>query len=203
MTFPANRELIFGTNKKESDFQLNEVLSTQHCTDSVITPYYFPEIVLDSIHAETGFFVRKGDFFLLKQLNNNQVCKKGTNNRFYPIFDVRYPEISLKNLLLTPQLQSSLNLHVKHRMYGRFTPEFTMSVNDFTCHFQNEFNKYCFVEHTSKNILEATLILHNRRYNYIHMLFITVTPKTLFSENGVLEADFSTNIPQDNIKNLF
>jgi hypothetical protein len=203
MSFPVNRELIFGTNKKESDSQLSEILSVQHCTDSVITRYYFPEILLDSIQAETGFFVYPGNFFMLKQLNNTQLYKQDTNNRFYPVFDDRYPVVSLKNLLLIPQLKSALQLHVKHRIYGRFTPEFTISLNDFTCFFQNEYESYCFVEQTEKGVLEATLILHNTQYNYIHMLFITANTEALFKAGSILEADFSTNIPQDNIKSLF
>jgi hypothetical protein len=127
LIFPANRELIFGTNKRESDSQLTETLPLQHCADSLATPYFFPETSLDSIHKGTGFYLRRGRFFTLKQLNSEQLCVKDTNNRFYPVFDARYPEISLKNLLLTPQLRSTLKLHVKHRIYGRFTPEFTMS----------------------------------------------------------------------------
>jgi hypothetical protein len=203
ITFPANRELIFGTNKVESDTQLSEILSVQRCTDNAEARYYFPETSLDSIHATTGFHVREGDFFILKQLNNDQLCIKDTNNRFYPVFDARYPEISLKNLLLIPQLGSTIKLHLKHRMYGKFTPEFTMLLNDFTCFFQDGFEKFCYVELTDKDVLEATLALHNKQYNYIHILFITVDPETLFKADGVLQADFSTNIPQDNIKSLF
>jgi hypothetical protein len=203
MTFPANRELIFGTNKKESDHQLTEILSVQHCTDSLATLYRFPETSLDSIHEETGFYLRKGGFFMLKQLNGDQLCIKDTANRFYPVFDARYPEISLKNLLLTPQLKSTLQLHIKHRTYGSFTPEFTILLNDFTCFFQDECESYCFVERTEKGVLAATLILHSSRYNYIHMLLITANPETLFEAGSVLEAGFSTNIPQDNIKSLF
>jgi hypothetical protein len=203
MTFPANRELIFGTNKKESDLQLNEILHVQQCPDSVTSRHYIPETSLDSVHAKTGFHVRKGGFFILRQLNSDQSCTRGTDNRFYPVFDARYPEITLKNLLLIPPLRSTLKLHITHRMYGRFTPEFTVSLNDFTCFFQAEYESYCFVERPKKNVLEATLILHSSRYNYIHMLFIRANPETLFKPGGVLKADFSTNIPQDNIKSLF
>jgi hypothetical protein len=203
MTFPANRELIFGTNKKESDLQLSEFLHVQQCPDSVTSRYYIPETSLDSVYAETGFYVRKGGFFIVKQLNNCQLCARDTNNRFYPVFDARYPEISLKNLLLIPQLRSTLKLHITHRMYGRFTPEFTMSLNDLSCFFRNGFEKFGYVERTDKDILEATVILYNKQYNYIHMLFITVDTQTLFQADGVLKVNLATNIPQDNIKSLF
>jgi hypothetical protein len=205
MTFPANRELIFGTNKKESDSQLTETLSGsgQHCVDSLTAPYLFPETSPDSIHSETGFYVRRGGHFALKQLNSEQLCVKDTNSLFYPVFDARYPEISLKNLLLTPQLRSTLKLHVKHRTYDRFTPEFTILLNDFTCFFQDECESYCFAERSGEDLVEATLILHSSRYNYIHMLFVTASPEALFMPDSILEADFSTNIPQDNIKSMF
>jgi hypothetical protein len=202
MTFPANRELIFGVNKKEADMSLNEALPQKHCTDTVSEKDFFSGTLSDTIDKKTGFSVRNGNYFIVKPLNNNQVYYKDANDKCHLVFDVSYPEISLKNLLLNPQMKSSLQLHVKHRMYGGFTPEFTTSLNDFTCFFQNGFDSYCFAERNKKGILEATLILHNRKYNYIHMLFVTVAPETLFS-NGVLKAEFSTNIPQDNIKNLF
>jgi hypothetical protein len=204
MTFPANRELIFGTNKTESDSLLSENLSVQHCADSLTTPDCFIETPLDSVHAETGFFIRQGGFFVLKQLNNNQLYCQDENGKFYPVFDYCYPEISLKNLLLISQLKSTLQLHIKHRTYSSFTPEFTVLLNDFTCFFDNEFEKHCFVERNMKTgILEATLILHDRRYNYIHMLLVNADSETLFKANGILQADLSTNIPQDNIKNMF
>jgi hypothetical protein len=100
-------------------------------------------------------------------------------------------------------MRSALKLHIRHRTYGRFTPEFTMSLNDFVCFFQDGFENFCYVERTDKGILEASVALHNKQYNYIHILSIKVDPETLFRTDGTLEADFSTNIPQDNIKSLF
>jgi hypothetical protein len=202
MTFPANRELIFGTNKKESDLSLNENLNLQHCADSVERQSYFTENQVNKIDEQTGFYLKEGSYFTLRQLNSDILCTKDSIDRFFPVFDKRFPEISLKNLLLKA-LGNPLKIHIKHRMYGRFTPEFTMPLNDFTCYFQKEYQSYCFVEQGKNDVLEGTLILHNSRYNYIHLLTVTVSPATFFGGEGVLQGDFTTNIPQDNIKSLF
>jgi hypothetical protein len=203
MIFPANRELIFGTNKKESDLSLNENLNLRHCTDNLENQQYMADFEIDSINVKTGFYNYAGNYFILKQLNNDILYAKNTTNRFIPVFDKNFPEISLKNLLLNTQLKGSQQIHIKHRMYGRFTPEFTMPLSDFTCFFEKEYTSYCFVERNKDGVLEGTLILHNSRYNYIHLLSVTVSTETLFNGKGVLQGDFTTNIPQDNIKNLF
>ncbi|MDR1791826.1 MAG: hypothetical protein LBR36_00055 [Bacteroidales bacterium] len=203
MTFPSNRELIFGTNKKEAEFVINEQLPPSHCKDSFSMPYYFSENELDKVDTGKDFYSRNGNFFIVEQLNNQQICKKDSNGRFYPLFDNNLPEISLKNLLLTPQMQSNLKLHIKHRMYGRFTPEFEIKLNDFTCFFENDCQSYAFAECDTAGKINVYLVLHSVAYNYIHLLLLTCSKETLFDPNGVIEAELFTHIPQDNIKNLF
>ena len=200
MNFPANRELIFGTNKKEAEFVLNSELSKKNClTDSVLR-YPF-ETQMYMLKSE-DLFVKEDNYFVLKELNNQQVFRQDKNKNFVLLFDKNFPEMSLKNLLLTPQMQSNLKLRIKHRMYGGFTPEFEIKLTDFTCFFKDQTKSYCFVEQENGK-LSAHLVIHSQQYNYIHLLLITCDLQEIFKENGVLKAEFYTHIPQDNIKSLF
>jgi len=203
LTFPASRELIFGTNKKESDKTLSELLPINRCDKLSETPSTFQKNKLESMPNHTGIFIRKGETFTLPELNSDTYYSQGTKENFYPVTDENHPALFLKNLLLIPTLQSNLKLHIKHRMYGSFTPEFDMKPSDFTCFFQPDFDIYCHVDDTKPDVLKATVILYSRMFSYMHLLSITTDVKTLFQKNGVLQADFFSNIPQHNINNLF
>jgi len=202
MTFPANRELIFGTNKKEAEFVLNSELSKENCTPDSTVRYNFSQDQMQMLYDNVeDLFVMPSNYFILKQLNNQRVFRQDTDKSFVLLFDKKYPEISLKNILLSPA-QSDLMLHIKHRMYGGFTPEFDIKLTDFICFFKDKAHIYCFVE-KENNTLNAYLIIHSQEYNYIHLLLITCDSNEIFKENGVLNAEFYTHIPQDNIKSLF
>jgi hypothetical protein len=103
MTFPANRELIFGTNKVESDTRLNEMLAVQHCTDSFAARYSFPEIFLDSVHAETGFYVRRGKFLYAETAEQRPLMHKGRGQLLLS----RFRHLLFGNILKKPFADSA------------------------------------------------------------------------------------------------
>jgi len=88
-------------------------------------------------------------------------------------------------------------------MYGGVTPEFTIPLNRFICLFDKEFSTYCVLHQLNSGNVQISVVLHNRDYNYVHLLRVKTTKKQLFSKNGILTADFYTNIPLHNLKNLF
>jgi hypothetical protein len=203
MTFPISRELIFGTNKKESDEALSELLPTSYCNEAQKKKV---EFIADEMIADpysNKIFERKGDFFILSKLNSDICCFKSSEGKFHPVYDVNYPAISLKNLFLLPHMNTNLQLHIKHRQYSNFTPEFEMKLNDFICFFQTESNIYCHIETAEQDILKVYVIIHSKKFDYIHMLSVKTTVDTIFKDNGMLHAEFYSNIPQHNIKNLF
>jgi hypothetical protein len=202
LTFPASRELIFGTNKKESDKTLTELLPENRCQKLLKNETPIQKNELESLFANTNIFIRKGDAFTLPELNSDTYYSQNATGKFNLVTDDRYPALFLKNILLIPTLETTLKLHIKHRMYGSFTPEFEIKPNDFTCFFQQDFDIYCHVDDTKQDTLKATVILYNKMFNYMHLLSITTPVNTLFQKNGVLQAEFYSNIPQHNIKNL-
>jgi hypothetical protein len=202
MTFPVSRELIFGTNKKESDEELSELLPTSYCSETQKQNTVLPAGEMTVTPYNNRIYERKGKHFVLPKLNSDICCFRNSKGEFRPVYDADYPAISLKNLFLLPQ-NTSLQLHIKHYQYSNFTPEFEMNLDDFVCFFQAESDIYCHVETTEQDVLKVYVIIHSEKFNYIHMLYAKTDTGTVFADKGVLQAEFYSNIPQHNIKNLF
>jgi len=203
LTFPASRELIFGTNKKESDINLGKQLPENICEQLSKNNIIVKKNELQSLPDNKTVFLKKGVGFTLPELNSDTYYAQDSKGNFEPVSDPENALFFLKNLLLIPQIKTTLKLHVKHRMYGTFTPEFDIKPSNFICFFQPEFDIYCHVDDSKENRLKATVVLHNRMFSYLHLLTVTTSKSTLFQENGILEAEFISNIPQHNIKNIF
>ncbi|MDR1340148.1 MAG: hypothetical protein LBK58_08870 [Prevotellaceae bacterium] len=203
MTFPVSRELIFGTNKKESDEALSELLPASYCSESQkrIIDFNVDEMSVNPHNSR--IFERKGDSFILPRLNSDICCFRNSEGKFQPVYDADYPGVSLKNLFLLPYMNTSLQLHIKHRQYSNFTPEFEMKLSDFICFFQAESSIYCHVETANQDMLNVYVIVYSKKFNYIHMLNVKTDTDTVFKDRGMLQAEFYSNIPQHNIKNLF
>ncbi|MBO7629950.1 MAG: hypothetical protein J6S87_08445, partial [Bacteroidales bacterium] len=69
--------------------------------------------------------------------------------------------------------------------------------------FNSTMDTYCSVTKIEKGVMNAIIVFHHRKMDFIHMLTLSATPEQLFSENAVIKADLYGNIPQSNIKNLF
>jgi hypothetical protein len=203
MSFPISRELILGTNKKESDENIGELLMNDDCRQ-----FQYPQtsdiVLADKLTSISGtdLYKHNGTMFLSDKINSNTHYQR-LDSIYQIVFSPEYPTESLANLFLTKQIKNSLVLKITHKMYGGFTPEFTIPLNQFTRLFDKEFSTYCVLYRPDSDNVQLSVVLHNRNFNYIHLLRIKTTVEQLFLENGILTADFYTNIPQHNLKNLF
>ena len=201
VTFPISRELIFGTDKKESDQNIGDLFeNTEDC---------FLSVKKESISAEeltplegTDLYVKKGNIFLKNSISSD-VYYKRSDNKYQLFFDADFPELALVNMFITRQFNKNITLKIKQRMYGGFTPEFSVSLNKFFCIFDKGFDTYCIVPFPQQDNIKISVVLHNRDFDYIHLLRIKTTTGNIFSEKGILEADLYTNIPKHNLTNLF
>lgn len=201
MTFPASRELIFGTDKKESDEDLYYQIPPSRCKERLTTDYISENKALVRV-ADSDLLLEKGAEFMLPKLNSH-IYLKTRDGITTAVNHPDYPLESLHNLLIIGVLKSSLKVNVQHKMYGGFTPEFLINLNDLLCFFQEDFEAYGNVEEKSNGKIEATVVFHSKEFHYIHLLILTTDHQTIFQKNGVVSGEFFTNIPQDNIKNLF
>jgi hypothetical protein len=87
-------------------------------------------------------------------------------------------------------------------MYGNFSPDFDISLKAFLCNFQDDYYFFTGVYSPDSKQLKLTAILRNKDYNYIHLLLISAPVDNIFRQNGILTADFYSNIPQQSIRRL-
>jgi hypothetical protein len=201
MSFPASRELIFGTDKKESDESIGELFVNNDCGEISNESDSISEQNVALISG-TDLYLRKGSIFMINKINSDTYYQR-SNGSYTIAFDSVYPRESLANLFLAKTIDTSLSLNITHRMYGEFTPEFTIPLNKFICLFNKGFTSYCVLYKPDFDKVQIALILHNADFNYIHLARIKTTKKQIFQKEGVLSVDLYTNIPLHNVKNLF
>jgi len=204
-SFPASRELIFGTDKKESDDLLNRMLfgSGRLCNETNSASAGVATEANMSFDREKNIYTSKGVEFMMAAINSNTYYQK-KGNAFELLFEKDFPAESFTNLVMNNMGNLNHKLHVTHRMYGNFSPDFDISLKEFLCYFQSDFNIYAAAFPDSKDTkqMKLTVILRNMEYNYLHLLVITAPVNNIFSQDGLLTAEFYSNIPQQSIRNL-
>lgn len=199
ISFPVSRELIFGTDKKESDQMSSELFSNCDCDADVseISTENVSDLLLQD---NSDLYVRKGHIYLADKINSDTYYQR-SGNKYQLIFSSEYPAESLVNLLITKP-EKSLMLKITHRVYGGFTPEFSIPLSQLFCLFNEGFTTYCIYNRTDSDKVQVSAVLCNNDFGYIHLLRIKTTIGQLFTDNGIITADLYTNIPQHNLKNL-
>ena len=199
LDFPLYRELIEGTDKKESDHELY----TQ------IQGVAFKKVILEDENVEKHLLTKKtNDIYVLSGIkyrinelsSDKYYIKKG--NDYLPVFHADYPEYSLNNLFLTYTNGNHVTLKLTHRQYGHFTPEISMPLINFLDFMQKDFTLTCHTGYNKKGQLETILVMNHNTLDYIHLLRVHVRKDDLFKPNLVLQGDFYSNIPQHYIKTL-
>lgn len=197
--FPLYRELIDGSDKKESD----EILyNSLYYARSEPVNLMDENISLEQLEKyKENVYVIKGNVFLIPELTSNvYYIKSGTDYEL--LYSQEYPEISMNNLFLTYANGKGKILSLTHRRYGYFTPEITIPLLNFLNFFKDDFQIMCHTKYNKEDNLETIIVLNHKRLNYIHLMRVTAEKESLFSSNTILKADFYSNIPQHYIKTL-
>lgn len=199
LAFPLSRELISGTDKKESDDMLYDALCIAVFSPVNKRDEVFSADVLEPIGG--GLYLRKGEVFAVKALSSDTYyVKKG--NSYVPVFDRNFPVHSMNNLFLTYANGEGKTLDITHRRYGSFTPEVSIPLLNFLNVFAEDFNIMCHTGYVSDNMLETIVVFNHKLLDYIHILKATISVEQLFSEAPLFKVDFYSNIPQYYIKSL-
>lgn len=199
LDFPLYRELIEGTDKKESDYELyNQIQGAA-----------FKKVVIEKENVDERLLTRKtnnvyvlfGEKYRIEELSSDKYYMK-KNSEFLPVFHVDYPEYSLNNLFLTYAHGQNVTLKLTHRQYGHFTPEISIPLVNFLDFLREDFILTCHTGYNKKGQLETIVVMNHNTLDFIHLLRVHVSKEDLFKPDLVLQGDFYTNIPQHYIKTL-
>lgn len=189
------------TDKAEADQIIYEMLTSKNQTENWHPGLMIQENQLKETN-EKGIFIVLGNAFQIKSLRSDfYVSMK--NGHWEPINDARYPLETMVNLLLNHINDNRYVLEIRHHQYGGKKPTITLPMQDLFDLLARNMNLYCSVTNINEHEIRAILVFHQQSLNFIHMLELKVETKKLFDANSIILGDFYTNIPQNNVNDIF
>ena len=188
-------------DKVSADTLLYEQLCAKHVTENYHAPNTVNKRDLQST-AERGIYIVKGKSFQVKSLTSDFYVRENRGS-YEPIFDKRYPVESFTNILLNRVKENKLKIEITQHMYGNTKKVPVQNMQNIYDLLARNMDIYCSVTSINKEKMEATLVFHHRKLNFIHMFIVSVPTDDLFEEGGVVTVKLYGNIPQSNIRTLF
>ena len=200
IAFPKDRELIFGTDKAEQDSAIGELLAASTLDRlSIAIPS------AQSLRDEGNNVWRlPGSAFLIDSLRSDLFFRMD-GNEIKPIFQPDDPVHSVQNLLMGQVDVPRVVLEINHKQYGLKTPRYRLSVAQ-TLNALCDENTRSFAVGRLVNggrDISGVLVIYNPKFQFINMLMMTIDRETLFDPTAVIPVYLYTNVPQQNILNLF
>ena len=193
--------LFAQTDKAEADQIIYEMLTAKNQTEN-----WHPKMVIQESQLketnEKGIFIVPGDSFQIKSLRSDYYVRQ-ERGEWMPINNASYPMETMVNLLLNRITDNQHMLEIRHHQYGRKNPMITLPMQDLYDLLARNTDLYCSVTFINEHEIRAILVFHQRSLNFIHMLELKVKTKKLFDVSSTIYGELYTNIPQDNVKNIF
>jgi len=200
--FPATNTLITAKDKKELDDEIIEQLKNFQYAWTNEEKSNFNNISIGELKSDANNYSTNGKIFYIKEINNNKYFIL-VNGKLHYVFEPDYLVESLCNLIQNPLLSINKYIQLKHRVYGYNEVSYTLKLSDFIAYFKNNCIFYTGIEQKTEDGIKAVVIIQNSFLNFIHLLVLDLDKTDLFYTDKYLSASFYTNIPTDNIQNLF
>ncbi|MBR5716795.1 MAG: hypothetical protein IKX59_09440 [Bacteroidales bacterium] len=205
LSIPKERELIYGTDKKEEDER--QGLRLQSFKGKAL-PNPLPSI--DQVYA-TGnpeVWHTIGDVFYIDSLCADGYYEgKEPDENISPIWSQRFPKESVKNLMLGNVIPDSLTVEVMHRQYGGRFVTWRCDWATLLGGLRDEgvMEPFAAAQYIpEKGLLTGILVLRNTSFGFTHMLLVSIPLSQLGTDAPAeLTALLYTNTPQHNVYSLF
>lgn len=200
MTFPKNIQLISGKNKKEIE---RDFLKGLNLMQGYMENINIPQESNVSLSTDSAYYIYKGNYYILKEINSDTYFVKDENSRLIPLYDTKYPSETISNLF-NSLLTGEYKLQITQRMYGK--EKITYEV------FYHKLYNYCIhmgcqpyigIESVDDKCVKAIVVYENDLYGYNHLLYVDVDLNVLRNKDGVINAELYCYIPTYNLKSLF
>lgn len=198
LSFPANNCLVKGMDKKELDNELEKDLRNYR---SVIDTTVL-------VNQSQNFIPSKG----YNTLKGSAYYKSITSDTYYTmqdkgyglIYDKRFLAESLVNVLLDGTILPEKKITISHHQYADEISSYSLFLKDYIGFFKNRnYKLYIGIENNSVDKLQATMVIYNTYLNFVNIVYIDTTEDSLFNPENTISLKLYSNIPCDNIKDLF
>ena len=204
--FPIRYELLWGMNKKEAEANFYPTLMFYRSPKpSSAVPLPQTELSRLVSAGADSCFVLPGEFYQIESVNNDLFYRLQPDGRYFPLIDNRWPEASIRNLFLLPDLAPKITASVTQRLYSRRTQTFDIPLHSLLSFcLSTGCQPYVGIETADANYVTGTVVLLNPAFGYCHQLYFRAPTGILSSPSQhKLELELYAYVPTHNIKNLF
>jgi hypothetical protein len=200
LVLPSNYQVISGLDKLEYALQIEQRLTTYKEETKKMNYSKAPN---ELIPYSNGIYIHtKKDYF--ENISGNIYYKCDSIKNCLPVFHKSYFWETIQNSFLIPLAGEEKILKIHHKLYGNESLNYQLKLKDFVAFFQQDHSLYLGFESNDPDVIIGTLIIAHNNLDYINMLHIKFKSDNFFSgKNMFIEGELYTNIPSDNIKNIF
>lgn len=221
---PIDYELLANSTRKE--MERNFARNLKRHKPKAAKPLIIESDELESLHRD-GLLVKKGEFFLLPEINTDTYYKfvvvqesgktivRETQGLVEDItfeeempallINAQYPRETLANILLTPHhadINANLMLQLLYAGYHKETVD--VSLHQWMSYCQSVgCTPYYIYEGTTDNQGAAILIMYNRNEGYAHLAYLHADIGQIENKSQSYTGKVYMYIPTSNIKELF
>lgn len=199
--FPIGYDLLHGTEIVENERRIAEDI--QHAPLLSVEPLSVKRELLLSTW-QPNYFILPGESYYTDQLSTNRYYEKQNDGTFQLIFNRKYPQESLANLLTTLELKNSFQVHVRLKKYDFKEDNFKISLAQFMSFFMRQgCVPYFGVISYEETTLVCELVMRKPDEGYCHIMKVTFNVEQLLDKGGEIAVRLNSFIPTSKIKNLF
>lgn len=186
-------------DKGTADAKVFNLLSTYTGGRLVSKTFDFSHSKLTNTQ-EDGIKIAEGTRFQINSLRSDVYIDNMTKQ---PVFSKRYPLESATNLLMNMVSNDNHRINITHHQYGNVRKRVSIPLNAIYLLLAADKDVYCSVTKIDANLIEANLVMHQPKSDYIHLFVVQIAISELFKPEGIITADLYSNIPQDNVKSIY
>ena len=202
--FPAKYSLISGMDKKEADETLfcsltDFAKNTKNIVANIEAP---PKENLKKYFQ--GLYILPGNTYFQKLTSDLYYVKSEDTTKYKLLYDNMFVAESFTNMLLKPEVTGKkITMVLQHKQYGKVTTASLDYLSLIQFFATNAYEAFVGIEKNENNSLTASIIFFNKYLNNLNLIYIETKSSDLFLSDIRLTASLYSNIPTDNIKNLF
>ena len=192
LDFPVDYSLLNGSELLENERRLEKFLlhpvSIGGKKDSL-------EIKRDYLLAtwQNNYFILPGKSYYTDALTSNRYYEKDDSIGSYRlVYNTKYPQESIANLLTTAEIENDFLLDVKFVKYGGAGSRIKSGCEPF----------FGIISYDG-NVAECEVIMRNEAMGYNHIMRVTFDVSLLEAREGLIKARLNSYVPSGNIKFLF
>ncbi len=202
--FPSSYKLFLGMEMDELDARLKrDILNTQIPVPDSIRTFPKKELIAS---ITRDYYVKKGPYYYFAELNSDNFYQPLSlkDNKFCLMFNSKYPQQSLANVMTSSGLPNEFVLRIKQEVYGNKDSVYIVPLGKYVSFcLKKGCTPYFCVISENDGVMDCELIMRNEVLQYNHVMRMKVGVNEVKRRKGIINARLDAYVPTHYLKNLF